>query len=130
MIQSYRILIIGILVLTQLFAPLVHAHAGGARTSGVMHVPGLEYLSTRDGAYAQDRGERLSPEVIVALSPGLKCAADVAVPSSDHPQPATLPALAFRCDTQPPGLPGCAFQPHTQFPERVFQNASPRAPPA
>jgi hypothetical protein len=68
--HASRIAIVGLLTLLQLFAPLVHAHVGGGQFSGVMHVPGLEFLARVHGKSAQACTHTAGPEVIVGWATG------------------------------------------------------------
>lgn len=120
--QAYRLALIGLLALTQLFAPLVHAHAGGGDFPGIVHLPGLEFLAKADGGSAQSSTHKACLDVIVSVAPGLKAA------------PAPNPGLGlppyFRlwpAEPKRPPLIGLAAPPSpTAF---LWLTPSPRAPP-
>ena len=126
--QASRIAIIGLLALMQLFAPLVHAHTGGGRFSGAIHVPGLEFLGLSNGASAQSpAGQEEPPGVIVVLAPGLKNQGGHAIPAA-NPVP-TLPAV-FTTVTGPlAGRPTFPPPRDVSPPQACWLKPSPRAPP-
>jgi hypothetical protein len=126
--QAYRIALIGLLALMQLFAPLVHAHTGGGQFSGAIHVPGLEFLSKPNGTFAQ---ALVSPDecqdVIIGLAPGLKIPGNHVVPT---PAPDIVLSVIFSFAAGlPAGLP--AFPPPRDLSllQASWLKPSPRAPP-
>lgn len=122
--QASRLLAIGLLALAQLFAPLVHAHAGGGDSLGGLHLPGLEFLAKADGTSAQPQGHKACLDVIVGLAPGLKDKAP-AFPGPDPAPPPGLRPLAGRFAPSP-APPPFLFPPPARPP---WLAPSPRAPP-
>ena len=126
--QASRIALIGLLALMQLFAPLVHAHTGGGRFSGAVHVPGLEFLGKSNGTFAATPSGPVECQgVIVGLAPGLKNQGDHAVPAPD-PESGLL-AIFSQAKGSPQERP--VFSPPRDFPPRQadWLKPSPRAPP-
>lgn len=126
--QTSRIAIIGLLALMQLFAPLVHAHAGGGQFAGALHIPGLEFLAKSNGHSAlapAGQGECL--DVIVVPAPGLKNPGDHGIPTPD-PEP-LLPVLFNLMLGLRGGTP--VFSTPPRFPplKEAWRQPSPRAPP-
>jgi hypothetical protein len=129
MLQAFRIAILSLLALMQLFAPLVHAHAGGGPFSGMIHIPGLEFLSKQDGSAVQSLtcpGD--ADGLIVGLELGLKNQGDQAIPAPDLDS-ALLVYFSLRA-LAPPSLP-VHFPSSAVFPvHRGWLSPVPRAPPA
>ena len=126
--QASRIALIGLLALMQLFAPLVHAHTGGGRFSGAVHVPGLEYLGLPTGTFAQaPAGLEECQDVIVMLAPGLKNQGDHAIPSPD-PEHFLSAVFSLVIGSQ---VARTAFPPPGDAPplQAIWLKPSPRAPP-
>lgn len=145
MLQAYRLALIGLLALMQLFAPLVHAHAGGADFPGVVHLPGLEFLADADehedgghalelefsavtgGIVARPATRKACLDVIVGLAPGLQGKGGSAAPVP-HPDLALPPCLSLRPTAQGrPLLIGLSAPPSPAKP--CWLTPSPRAPP-
>lgn len=129
MLQASRLAIIGLWALMQLFAPLVHAHAGGGQWFGTVHVPGLEFLAKSDAACAQaDTGGGGPVDVIVGPAPGMKLSDGFAPPLADAdftvPPRFRWAAAAYRARKAPPPLPTASP------PRQAWLKPSPRAPPA
>ena len=96
--QASRIAILAFLTLLQLFAPLVHAHAGGGQFSGAIHVPGLEFLSKAHGNSFQGYLHEAGADFIVGLADGFrdqKLAAQASPESNDDLPPNSIFALDF-----------------------------------
>ena len=96
--QASRTAILAILTLLQLFAPLVHAHAGGGQFSGAIHVPGLEFLSKANGNSVQGYIHEAGSDFIVGLADGFrdqKPATQVASESNDYLPPNFIFSLDF-----------------------------------
>lgn len=125
MIQASRIVIIGLLALMQMIAPLVHAHAGGGQSPGIMHVPGLEFLAKSSGTSAQSSLDKASLDIIVSLAPGLKDKGDLVAPDLEY----VLPVHAGIAPILPAFRAGPSPNPTPPLLQQVFSLASPRAPP-
>lgn len=96
--QASRIAILAFLTLLQLFAPLVHAHAGGGQFSGAIHVPGLEFLSKAHGNSFQGYLHEAGADFIVGLADGFrdqKLAAQASPESNGEIPPKFIFALDF-----------------------------------
>jgi hypothetical protein len=129
--QASRIAIIGFLALVQLFAPLVHAHAGGGQASGRLHIPGLEFLGRLVGHFiehTEDGGDSL--DVIVVPSLGLKNPGGHALASPDTSANFAAPATPaihrpagrdFVPLGQSPPVLLAWLQPSTRAPPRLFE---------
>ena len=108
MLQTFRLAVLSLLLLLQLFAPLVHAHAGGGPVSGMLHVPGLEFLGKPDGSAAEPAGGQPDTgQLIVGMAPGLKNPGACALPASASGFPPATPASApgFKPPTAASPLP-------------------------
>jgi len=127
--QASRIAILGLLALMQLFAPLVHAHAGGGQFPGMIHLPGLEFLSKPNGTAAQPPASPAeSRDVIVGLAPGLKNQGNHTIPA---PDPKCLRPVPFSPAAIPPQrLEGFIPSPPCFLPPTLWLAPAPRAPPA
>ncbi len=124
--QFSRIAIIGLLALMQLFAPLVHAHAGGGQFSGAIHLPGLEFLSQAEEGSAQSFTHYTSHDVIVGLAQGVKDRSCHATPTPDHDGILLANEWVAPAFTEPAGhLPSFLPSP----PQPNWLKTSPRAPP-
>lgn len=128
MIRILRFLIIGFIFLTQLIGPLVHAHSGGAPSPGILHLPGLEHLAMPEGAHAERQRGDVSRDVVVALSPALEVAVDLATPQADPPFVALAGPL-FPLPSRSLTVAAAPSKP-ARLPVRGYPPSSPRAPPA
>lgn len=116
--QFQRLLIIVFLALVQLFAPLVHAHTGDSRQSGVhLHIPGADQ-DDNGPVLTADPGLEIGIESMrresISLAPELDSQAlivslpqeGVYADSSIPPlAPVITPTQSRRCDPNPPRGP-------------------------
>ncbi len=125
--QAYRIAMISLLALMQLFAPLVHAHAGAVQFSGTVHLPGLEFLAKQEGNVAQNFSQTGGVDIIVGLAPGFEDRHSLATPSTDLEW--GLPP-DFSVKARAPALQHHFLQSIPDYrPKSVRLRPSPRAPP-
>jgi hypothetical protein len=127
--QASRIAILGLWALMQVFAPLVHAHAGGGPLPGMLHIPGLEFLAKPQQAAAQPSLEPGDPaDFIVGPALGLKSVIGHLVPA---PDPQVLLPLCHGPKAAAPGVPldGLAPLAFLVFPACWLRPGC-RAPPA
>lgn len=127
MSQTSRLLVIALLTLVQTFAPLVHAHTGGAESAGFLHVPGLERFERLAGSpeiCAKTRSAGDAADLIVGLAPALEnCAARIAPPVWG---PAPAPARPAESAAPRRFRAAAAYVPQVRAVRRA---ATPRAPP-
>jgi hypothetical protein len=120
-----------VLVLLQLFAPLVHAHTGSSNYNEGLHVPGLElYRANQDATVSQNVNVDLDAEgMLVVVDAGIKNPQAKFVESVNI-NFALLPPEQLRISALPKS--DCNFSPQSQsFSFRKFPaTRSPRAPPA
>ncbi|MDD5037611.1 MAG: hypothetical protein PHE55_23020 [Methylococcaceae bacterium] len=128
MLFASRIAILGLLALMQLFAPLVHAHAGGGPASVTIHVPGLEFLAQQEGGYVQAFNHPAGFDVIIGLAPGLKHQGDSALPAPDTGS--ALPACFARLTNPALDRDSFCFFPSVPLLGQSWLTPAPRAPPA
>lgn len=131
MTRTLRQALVSVLVLLQLFAPLVHAHTGNKNIYLGLHVPGLEsYRLNENPSYVQKiNGDWAAEGLLIVVDAGIKIPQDFLadVESSELAAilPEQLPTVAIpKCD--------CNFSPHYNFlpPQRYLSSSTPRAPPA
>jgi hypothetical protein len=123
--QASRLLVIGFLALVQTFAPLVHAHAGGAAPAGFAHVPGLEFLAGKAGVGVRAQAAQEAFGLVVGLAPGLENRAARGAPVPDW---GLAPAPALPIPSRAPAHSSfiASSRPRSRI---VWLAASPRAPP-
>ncbi|QSA96607.1 hypothetical protein [Methylococcus sp. EFPC2] len=128
MLFTSRFLLIGLLALMQMFAPLVHAHSGGAGvTVGFPHLPELEVLSRTSPAGIEIGADRGIAEFVIGLAPALKSDGDGLAPGPGSDAPAVLPD---RIRVSPTSAQTVSVVHATQTGQRVRYAASePRGPP-
>jgi hypothetical protein len=121
-----------LLVVLQLFAPLLHAHTGQSSLHFGLHVPGLEaYAALAGGAIANqpERRGAAAADCIVAVDDGFR---EKPAPSGKNPPDgAGLALLAWIF------CPDAAFVSRADFPQPTLPTSrhrspspAPRAPPA
>ncbi|GAB6067147.1 hypothetical protein JCM13664_04650 [Methylothermus subterraneus] len=113
-----------LLCVPQVFLPLVHAHVGGERAPGAVHLPGLERYSHPDGPELSGGAALPAWEgAIVRSDDGLR-----------REPVATLPWLAILPSALPSRLLPAAFlpppTPAPSPPPSYLPSPRPRAPPA
>ena len=137
MIFPLRIFLIVLLVCTQLFAPLLHAHVGQGRSveQGIFHIPGLEAqannfslprIKASQPLLLVSRYDQSSEGLIVVMGSGLTQNDDEVMDFDVYlpPQPIQIAAI--------PNRPFFYLSPfyqsilHSQF---AWRQHSPRAPP-
>ncbi len=128
-----RLLTLCVLVLIQVWAPLVHAHPADGEPWGKFHVPGLEFLERTpgEGWHVPDAGAETS--VVVAMQGGILEPSRVSSPRWTHEQTPDHPPCHH--DTPPVTLERAAEFPRDPFIPLpygfpVVQPHSARAPPA
>jgi len=131
MFSTLRKFLVIFLAILQLFAPLVHAHAGEKVSDLGLHVPGLEMYGVEHHALVSQAVsyDSSSEGIIVGVDAGMKDKQINAVADLDnshylHQEIPALNAAISPFDTN--------FSPHpAQFVCRLFiPSLSPRAPPA
>lgn len=120
-----------LLAILQLFAPLVHAHAGQNSFNEGLHVPGLElYLPNQDAPVFQDVNADWGSEgMLVVVDTGIKNPQDIIV-EIENVDFALPPSDQSRVNALPKNDSSKTPQPQSFSFRRKLSTLSPRAPPA
>ncbi|UZR27977.1 hypothetical protein [Methylococcus mesophilus] len=108
-----QLLALCLLVLTQMWAPLVHAHTATGEPRGEFHVPGLEFLERlpEEGWHAPDAGPEST--IVVAMQCGILEPSRISWPCrEDKPAPDAVPG---RIETEAPLTELAKARPPTPF---------------
>jgi hypothetical protein len=86
MLSVFRKSLVIMLAMLQLFAPLVHAHAGNSSFNQGLHIPGLElYRTNQDTSVSQAVNVNWDSEgLLVVVDAGIKQSPDIFVEHTDH----------------------------------------------
>ena len=126
--QAFRITLLVLLALMQLFAPLVHAHVGSAEVYGKIHVPGLEFLGRVQQHSAQSFEQKGALDVIVGLAKGLR---NHRHDAKSQPNPdIDIPALITVSEILPLAPSVFIHLPLVRLSSAFWSAFAPRAPPA
>jgi len=123
-LRYFRLLLIFLVCLPQVFAPLLHAHAGGETSRTPFHLPGLESWDSTEPAAVPASCQNQQDGIVVGLSQGVRYKAVLCKP------PQALPAASFPMAVHY-GSPGvCCFPAYHVSPLDINLFSQPRAPPA
>lgn len=131
MLSVLRKSLIVVLAMLQLFAPLVHAHAGDNNFTQGLHVPGLElYLTHQDASVFQNvNHDRVLEGLLVVVDAGIRNPQDISVEGTERSF-APLPSDQLRITALPENDSNYSPQLHPFSFRRLLSPHSPRAPPA
>lgn len=120
-----------LLAILQLFAPLVHAHAGQTSFNEGLHVPGLElYLPNQDAPVFQSVNADWNSEgILIVVDTGIKNSQDIFVEIEDNSF-ALLPPDQLQVSALPDNDRNFPPPPESFHFRRQLSTFSPRAPPA
>ncbi len=131
MLIVFRKSLVFILVMLQLFAPLVHAHSGSKDFNQGLHIPGLEsYYNSHDAAVAQKVNLDQDTEgLLVVVDTGIKNPHDT-IAETEKIEFGLLPSSQIKVSSLP--FSDSNFSPQAQsFVFRKYLSTSrSRAPPA